>query len=50
MKLNRDNTVFVTGGTGSVGRNILIALRNKGIRVKALARSVESEAKSKGSE
>lgn len=33
------NTVFVTGGSGFVGRNLIAALRDRGYRVRALARS-----------
>ncbi|HEY0975320.1 MAG TPA: NAD-dependent epimerase/dehydratase family protein [Solimonas sp.] len=37
-------TVFVTGGSGFVGRNLIRALRQRGISVRALARSPRAQA------
>jgi nucleoside-diphosphate-sugar epimerase len=35
-------TAFVTGGSGFLGRNLIRALRARGVRVAALARSVHA--------
>ncbi len=35
-------TAFVTGGSGFLGRNLIRALRSRGVRVAALARSVHA--------
>lgn len=40
-----NKTAFVTGGTGFVGLNLIPLLQDNGYRVKALARSGESESK-----
>ena len=42
MTLDPSQTVFVTGGSGYIGRNILRALAESGHRVRALARSATS--------
>ena len=42
MKLTNNHTVFVTGGSGSIGRKILATLQGNSIPVKALARSEKS--------
>lgn len=42
MKLNSNDVVFVTGGSGTVGRKILATLKHRGIAAKALARSDKS--------
>ena len=42
MSLDTSQTVFVTGGSGYIGRNVLRAFAEAGQRVKALARSAAS--------
>ena len=42
MALDASKTVFVTGGSGYIGRNLLRALSGAGIAVRALARSTTS--------
>ena len=42
MKLGNEDTVFVTGGSGTIGRKILAILKQRGIPTKALARSDKS--------
>lgn len=42
MLFLKNDTVFITGGSGFIGRNVLRALRTHGVSVKALARSERS--------
>ena len=48
MKLSNKNSVFVTGGSGTIGRKILHELNQRGIPCKALARSDASAALVRG--
>jgi len=45
MNMGQDKCVFVTGGSGYVGRNLIRRLVADGLRVRALARSEASSAK-----
>jgi len=40
--MDTDTTVFVTGGSGYVGKTLIPTLIARGYRVKALARSTEA--------
>lgn len=43
MTVEQKEVIFVTGGSGYIGRNLLRALVSEGHRVKALARSTDAE-------